>query len=105
MTIPPHPATFIPLAEFQALTGLTDQALLHLLRENRLPVSASAAGLLVDTGAAELPLLVEALRTAHDRALQERESLLIEEVGQIINGELDEIIAEALAILAEGDHS
>jgi len=95
----------VSLADFQALAGLSDGAVVWLLKENKLPVVYSReTGLAVDATAATVAQLIEAIMHEHKESLVRHESLLMEKIGAIISAHLETILDEAVSrIGAAGD--
>lgn len=89
----------ISLQEFQRTAGLSDQALVWLLVNNRLRCQVDQSeGLMVDAESADTQALVAAITTAAQRVFASAQPVLQERVAGIIGRHLEEIIEEAVAI-------
>jgi hypothetical protein len=91
----------IPLKEFQRVSGLSDGALLWLLKENRLPIRAGAdGGVQIEVDGIELPRLIAALSARQQEAWQNDRRLLLEKCASLIKNSFAEVIAETIARIA-----
>lgn len=99
MTTPPLDS-FVSLTEFQRLTGLSDSAILWLLKHNKIALAYSLdQGIRVDAGDASTRLMVEAMIHQHETLISEDESLLMERISALIRTHLESIFETAQARL------
>lgn len=95
---------FVTLAEFQAISGLSDGAVVWLLRSNALPLRYSTAeGLRVDASAASARSLIEAIMRDHGAALEQHEAVLAEKAAAVVARHLELIIDEAIERVSRTD--
>lgn len=93
--------SLVSLAEFQRLTGLSDSAVLWLLKHNKLPLAyTSELGLRVDSAHASTRTMVESMVREHDELLTADSSLLMARITALINTHLESILETAQARLA-----
>ena len=97
----PRVDTFVPLAEFQRLTGLSDAAIVWLLSHNKIPLAYDTeSGVRVDVAHASTRSMVEAMVQAHDELLVAEEPLLMGRITALINTHMESIIETARARIA-----
>ncbi|MBX7139305.1 MAG: hypothetical protein K1X83_15125 [Oligoflexia bacterium] len=89
----------LKLADFQNLSGLSDRALMWLLKNQKLACQCSAAGeILVDADSAEMQEIVTALKQQSREIGVRRASLIKEKLGQLVSQRVERVIDEAIAI-------
>jgi|GEM_PF-3478697 len=96
----------LSLGEFQKLTGISDAALLWLLKNNKLRCQVdSKKGLIVCPENLELQNLVEAVARRKQKVLAKHEKLLIEKMARIIRENFEAITEEAIARVTARHHN
>jgi hypothetical protein len=91
---------FVPLAEFQKITRLSDSAIVWLLSHNKLSLSyAPEVGISVDVGRVDTHELVQAMADQSSELVNEEASLVREQIRTLINTHLESILNEAEARL------
>ncbi len=97
---------FVSLQEYQRLSGLSDKALLHLLKHNLLSCSnRENSGLVVDIESTEVRALHEAILKRQQEVSLQQQDLISERVGTIVRDEMQSIIDEAIARLIAAQDS
>jgi hypothetical protein len=87
---------FVPLAEFQKITRLSDSAIVWLLSHNKLSLSyAPEVGISVDLGRVDTHELVQAMADQSSELVNEEASLVREQIRTLINTHLESILNEA----------
>lgn len=87
----------ITIAEFQSATGLSDSAIMWLIRRNELPFDYSKErGLLIDAENVGTKEIVAALISKGQSALEKERSLIMERLSVIVAEQLDRILNDAL---------
>lgn len=80
----------MPLSEFQKLSGLSDSALVSLLRENRIRCHIDEKrGIMVEASERDGELLIGAMLESERRAFAENESIIVERLTGIVADELE----------------
>lgn len=93
----------VSLQEFQKLTGLSDKALVYLLKQNLLRCSVSDQSLLmVDLESVEIQHLQAAILERHGEVLNLNSTVISETLGTIVRDHLDVIVNEALGRFLSG---
>lgn len=89
----------LTLSDFQKLTGLSDAALLYLLKENKLACETNRDGaLLVDVSTVQIKELIQALTKRQSEALEVEREVIKERIARIASEELGSIIDRAITI-------
>ncbi|MDC0357522.1 hypothetical protein OAO01_01805 [Oligoflexia bacterium] len=96
--------TFISLAEFQQLAGISDRALIILLSSNMLSCEYNPEkGVMVDVDACEVQQLVCAVGSRQKELFPNRKKILVEQFAKIISNSLDCVLNEAIASILSED--
>lgn len=102
--------SLVSLFEFQKLTLLSDEAVLWLLKHNRLSCSLDSDGsILIDTSAVTTKSLVQAISAIRSDTLATLDSALLEKCARRFSEHLEEIALEAARVVtreqAVGQHA
>ena len=92
----------LTIEEFQRTAGLSDAAVLWLLRKKPELWSLADGQLTIDAGSADLASLIEAMAAREGALLEEQRRLVTERIARIIGNHLDALFTEAAAELSRG---
>ena len=91
---------YVNLQEFQRLSGLSDKALLHLLKHNQLRCEVrDGSCLVIDIESTETKALQESILQRQHETLNSHQDLISERLGTIVRDEMQSIVDEAIARL------
>lgn len=89
--------SYVSLEDFQKLTGISDSALLWLLKRQNLVCEIGQSGILqIDIESAHVKSLIEALAQKQTEVLAADRDLLFERISGILLTRLDDIVARAV---------
>ena len=90
--------TLVTLTEFQRITGLSDQALLWLLKDNQLECSIDEEnGLMIDIESTNTTELIKAVALKHEQVLERHKRIVSERFARIISEQMEEIARDVIA--------
>ncbi len=93
--------TFVTLHELQLTTGLSDQALLHLLKQKETACKVDPEqGLLVDADSVSTKSMIQALLERSTTLLESEKEVLVARFSHTIGEQIEELIEEALQRLS-----
>ena len=94
--------SLISLTEFQKLVHLSDEALLWLLKSNRLPCSIAPDGsIVVNSSGAEMKALVQAISKSRSDTIANLDTLILEKCARLVSGHVEEFAEVALRSVLE----
>jgi hypothetical protein len=86
-----------PLSEFKKTSGLSDQALIWLLCNNKKACQIdSKLGLCIDLESIRLEQLISASKAKTLQNLKENKEIIVERLALIVNARVQEILDEAI---------
>lgn len=92
----------VSLNDFQNATGLSNEALLWLLKNNKLQISQhEKKGILVEISSVEKSELIKSMLHRDISLLEQNKGLIKERMSLIINQQLEELLDKALAQLTK----
>lgn len=91
----------LSIEEFQRASGLSDSAVLWLLKSNQLKCrSDPKKGLLICNDSLEMQTLVEAIARGKHRAAGKDQRILVEKMARIVRENMESIFEESIARVA-----
>lgn len=90
----------ISLIDFQRLSGLSDRALMHLLKSTQLKCSTEQGQILIDIEQLSVKKLVEAVSHKSAQLLLKDQNYLSERIASTLTTKLESIFDQALSIAA-----
>lgn len=89
--------TFVTLHELQITTGLSDQAMLHLLKQRETACKVDPdKGIMIDADSVSTKSMIQALLERSTSLLASEKDVLVARFSHTIGAQIEELIEEAL---------